>query len=943
MIDKEIDTKYIKDKIYQRLLEDRMNSKKYFCVISHTHWDREWYMPFEQFRVRLVELVDRLFSILDKNPEYIFHLDAQTIVLEDYLEIRPWRRETLVKYISEGNILVGPWFLQNDFYLTSGEATIRNLTVGTKIASEFGKCSMSGYAPDQFGNISQLPQILNQFGIDNFIFGRGYGKYKKDSSGNYIKDTNGNPVREKSPTEFVWEGPDGSRVLAIHMKYWYNNAQRIYSETDEALKLLGNIEEMFEGFAVTPYLLLMNGVDHLEAQDDVLSTIASVGKRIEGGGWIKQCRLDEYVSYIKEFADKTALPLKVYKGELRDGHDWEILKGTLSSRVYVKQQNCRAQCDLESSLEPMSAMYELAGANGSYDRDYLYHLWKQLLKNHPHDSICGCSRDEVHDHMEDNFAKIKEASDYLILKKSDDICSHAQINSSNPDENILCLINTTGFRQNGVIQAEAIFLASDNISAFDIVDINGNMIEFVVTQIENRKHDVFTALNLPGVLSVKVFKFLLYDSGTNGFSVRGLKFIMKDSFDDKQLSSTSEFAQPKDFPVVLKNEHLEVSIDSHGEVTIDYLDDGRHVTDAIYIEDRADRGDAYVFIPSSDKPIYSREFPAKISVIEFSDLRKTVRIKKTMCIPAKLDFKAKCRSTDTIECPITLDLTLDKASSVLKVDVSMLNNAKDHRMRLMVDTGIASDISFADIPFDIVEHNIEPEYPATYSNVHPNTSFAGIQGENVGTAIFTYGNHEYEHISSRNSVLAFTLFRSTGFISMGENYEPGSGPQWEVPGNQCLRKIKGSFGISGFTGEKAELAKSALAFRVPVHASFASCDKKKFAGGRFAIQGSDNPKFYYLPDIYSETKIKDNISAVEVNGNGILVTAFKKSNYENNFVIRAVNLCSVGQTITVRFDGRVIKCSMKEQDDKEIFMDANTNEYRIDLRAKEIITLKLQH
>ena len=128
----------------------------------------------------LCDLIDRCLAILESQPEYIFHLDAQTVVLEDYLDIRPGQREILKKYIAEGRLIVGPWYLQSDFYLTSGEATVRNLPEGRRAEEEFGKCDAVGYAPDQFGNISQLPQILTQFGIDNFIFGRGLESQSAD-------------------------------------------------------------------------------------------------------------------------------------------------------------------------------------------------------------------------------------------------------------------------------------------------------------------------------------------------------------------------------------------------------------------------------------------------------------------------------------------------------------------------------------------------------------------------------------------------------------------------------------------------------------------------------------------------------------------------------------------------------------------------------------------
>ena len=139
--------------------------KKTFCVISHTHWDREWYQSFEKFRMRLCDLINNLFDILDNYPDYIFHLDAQTIVLEDYLQVYPENEKKLKDYIKSGNIVVGPWYVQNDFYLSSGEATVRNLLIGSELAEKFGECAKVGYTPDQFGLCSQLPQIFNKFDI----------------------------------------------------------------------------------------------------------------------------------------------------------------------------------------------------------------------------------------------------------------------------------------------------------------------------------------------------------------------------------------------------------------------------------------------------------------------------------------------------------------------------------------------------------------------------------------------------------------------------------------------------------------------------------------------------------------------------------------------------------------------------------------------------------
>ena len=374
-----------------------MHTPKTLCVISHTHWDREWYMPLEWMRLRLVDLIDRCLELLDKEPDYVFHLDAQTIVLEDYLSIRSDRRSLLENYIREGRLSVGPWYLQNDYYLTSGEATVRNLLEGTRLAGAFEGEGAVGYAPDQFGNISQLPQILRGFGIDNFVFGRGACRLETQPDGT--------TARVPFPSEFWWQGADGSRLLAVYMNYWYNNAQRFSSDLDKAQRLAEQIEKSFENTTATPYLLLMNGVDHLEAQDDLLPVLQGLRER---GLDIRQMRMDDYIHLVQRYVEERQIALHTHTGELRSGSDGDLLKGTLSSRVYLKQWNVLLQNRLEQQLEPLYAMLALTGGEELYPDQHFRYMWKELMKNHPHDSICGCSRDEVHRHMEDNFERLDE-------------------------------------------------------------------------------------------------------------------------------------------------------------------------------------------------------------------------------------------------------------------------------------------------------------------------------------------------------------------------------------------------------------------------------------------------------------------------------------------------------------------------------------------------------
>ena len=469
--------------------------EKVYCVISHTHWDREWYKPFEQFRMQLADLINNLLGILEKYPEYIFHLDAQTIVLEDYLEIYPEKREELSKWIKQGNILVGPWYLQNDFYLTSGEATVRNLIEGHRIAESFGACADAGYAPDQFGNISQLPQILNDFGIDNFIFGRGFECYHKDETGKI--------VTEQLPSEFIWQGADGTQALAIHMKYWYNNAQRFSEDPKIAKKLIEVVECSFEGVAMTPYLLLMNGVDHLEAQENLLPILEKLNQD-KINGTVRQIKMTDYVANVRNYIQEHQVPMMTHYGELRMGGDGQLLQGTLSSRSYLKRLNVLAQNRLDNCLEPLYSMLETAGCTGSYPKNYLHYLWKKLMQNHPHDSICGCSRDEIHAHMEDHYQAIREVTDELLRRGMILAAQHNAAAVSYPEEYSLVAVNTLGVPQNGMIEAELIFPAEDKVDGFAIYDSEGKEVEFSLISREKGPMDVFSPINLPGIIEVEL-------------------------------------------------------------------------------------------------------------------------------------------------------------------------------------------------------------------------------------------------------------------------------------------------------------------------------------------------------------------------------------------------------------------------------------------------------
>ena len=127
-------------------------------VVSHTHWDREWYVPFEVLRFGLVRVMDQVIDDLERDTELrTFLLDGQVILLEDYLDIRPEQESRLRALTQAGRLIVGPWYIQPDENLVSAEALVRNLLKGFRDGARFGPVMKQGYIPDTFGHISQLP------------------------------------------------------------------------------------------------------------------------------------------------------------------------------------------------------------------------------------------------------------------------------------------------------------------------------------------------------------------------------------------------------------------------------------------------------------------------------------------------------------------------------------------------------------------------------------------------------------------------------------------------------------------------------------------------------------------------------------------------------------------------------------------------------------------
>jgi hypothetical protein len=398
--------------------------ERYF-VVPHTHWDREWYGPFEHFRLMLGGVVDEVLDTLERDPEFrSFTLDGQAIVLEDYVAMRPENESRLRALIAAGRIEIGPSYVLPDEFLVSGEALVRNLLIGRAVCSRFGgQPSVAGYLPDSFGHPLQLPQILAGFGIESLLFSRGLGDEVDDLG-----------------LAFRWVAPDGSAVRALQLLADYSNFANISGADDAEARVRALLERFGQGLerADVHEVALCNGTDHWPIQPEMPALCAELERRFPGSAFAI-AGYSDYVSALRTGA------LASWSGELLGSRLWNVLRGVNSARLYIKQANERAEQRL-LSVETLAALCALRTGGRFPFEDFTF-AWRELLKCHPHNSICGCSCDEVHRDMLVRYASLDRTLDILSSNALSEFAGrHSQ--------GRIGLVNPLPFARRGVLRLE---------------------------------------------------------------------------------------------------------------------------------------------------------------------------------------------------------------------------------------------------------------------------------------------------------------------------------------------------------------------------------------------------------------------------------------------------------------------------------------------------------
>ena len=743
--------------------------KKTVHIISHSHWDREWYLPLERHKMKLLDLIDANMELFANDPEFkSFHLDGQTIVLDDYLEVRPEKREELEKYIREGRFRVGPFYILQDEFLTSGEANVRNIQTGMRDAKKYGNLTKVGYFPDAFGNAGQMPQLLKQAGMKAVAFGRGV---KPVGFNNELKEGG---EYESAYSEMQWESPDGSKLLGILFANWYCNGMEIPVEEEAAKEYWDSRLESAGMFASTDELLFMNGCDHQPVQKDLSAALETARKLYPDIEFVHS-NFEDYVNCVEEaVGDK----LSTVKGELtsQETDGWYTLVNTCSSHVVLKRQNRENEVALERVAEPLAAFAAECGKE--YPHDRLNYAWKILMQNHPHDSICGCSVDEVNEEMKTRFAKSRQVADASILDAKRDYNKwlwdgHRDMNAWEMPE--YCVVDAQGNVLEASVKDAGVKFG------YDLPDDKFRQ-PYMARQVEVS----FFAENVPA-LGYAAYALVPADAVSRKDAGCG---IAKDE-------------------THLENKYLSVSVNEDGTVNVLDKQTGKDYKDLAYFEDTLDAGNEYIyFCPKTSPAILTKGSKASVKLLENNSFEAAVEITHVLNIPVSADEKLKqeqeslvgfynrtCgRSSETVDIVLRTIVTLEKDSRTLKFRTEFDNKAKDHRLRVVIPTGISCTHHYADSVFEVVKRpNEHSKLWVNPSKCEHQQCFTGVNDEKGGVLVSNIGLYEYEILPEADNAIAVTVLRSTG--------EMGDWGVFPTELSQQLRHITAEYALTFFEGD----------------------------------------------------------------------------------------------------------------------------------------------
>ncbi len=774
------------------------------AIVPHTHWDREWYEPFQSFRLRLVDVVDQLLALLESDPSYArFLLDGQTAAVDDYLEVRPEAEARLRDLVAAGRLDLGPWYTLLDEFLVSPETIVRDVQMGIRRSAALGGAMQVGYLPDMFGHVSQMPQILRLAGLEHAVVWRGV------------------PSAITS-TGFVWESPDGSSVRAEYLPFGYGNGSQLPDDPKALVERVHSHLEQIGPFCVSD-LLLMNGSDHLPPQP-------GLGRVVQEANALQDDLRFEITSLPEYLARTSRRGLPHWRGELRSGARANLLMGVTSTRVDVKRAAAATERALEQRAEPYAALFL---PPGQWPGRQLEIAWKEVVRNAAHDSICACSVDVVVDEVLARFASARAIADGVAARALLELArSFAEPGN--------VVVNPSARARGGVVE----LTVSSGTSNVDAPQLPPGDIQILTEHAERLgvlTLDAQTARTILGMIDgekldgVGWIDDVVIDEDETGIDVtvsiacdEHAHVGITQAKDDLDARLAARPAAPvrvrldrsprrriiaRAEPVLgfgwrafrpARLTHPVSVVEEAGAVCLDNGLATVHVdaSDATFslgsvrglgrVVDGGDLGDSYNYSPPTDDTFVDAPESVTTEVLERGPVRATVAVLSRYRWPDHADAWSQRRvGTRLAEVTTTLELRADE--QLLRVTTSFVNPSRDHRVRIHLPLPEPSASSEAETAFGTVERGLVAEGRPDERGIPTFPARRFVRAG--GLTVIHDGVTEYELIDvtgtadrARAHTLALTVLRATGMLSrVGMAYRPfPAGPLTPVEGLQLV-------------------------------------------------------------------------------------------------------------------------------------------------------------
>lgn len=760
-------------------------------ITPHMHWDREWYFTTEASRILLVNNMEEILTRLEQDTEYKYYvLDGQTAVLEDYFAVKPENRPRVKALVAAGKLIIGPWYTQTDTTLVSGESIVRNLMYGIRDCLAFGEPMKIGYLPDSFGMSSQLPHIYNGFGITRTMFWRGCSERHGTDK-----------------TEFLWQSQDGSEVTAQVLPLGYAIGKYLPEDEAGLRKRLDTYFEVLEKASVTKEILLPNGHDQMPLQQNIFAVMDKL-REIYPQRQFVMSRFEEVFDHIDAHRDELA----TLKGEFIDGKYMRVHRTIGSTRMDIKIAHARIENKIVNVLEPLATLAWTLGFE--YHHGLLEKMWKEILKNHAHDSIGCCCSDKVHREVMSRFELAEDMADNLTCFYMRKIVD----NMPQSEEDKLVMFNLTPWPREEVINTTIRLRASQ----FRLLDDRGNEIPYCLRSA--REID-------PGLIDRQIVHYGNYDPFME-FDIQLNQILPSMGYRTLYIEphvAGKLLAAEKSSEALLENAFWEITLNDDGTLRLLDKASGLIYDRVLEIEESSDDGDEYDYSPSREEwRLTSAQGEHEVEVIHEAWQSRAV-IRHRMAVPADLAERSARQQTGTLEAELTV--TLSHNSRRIDVEARLGNHADDHRVRVLIPTPFTADTVLADTQFGSLTRPVQDEAMANWQEegwkeaplpVWNLLNYAVLQERRNGMALFTEGLREFEVTGERQKTFALTLLRGVGVLGKEDLLlRPGrpSGIKMPVPDSQMRGQLTCRFSLFSFNGTpvSAGVAQQTKSWLTPVH------------------------------------------------------------------------------------------------------------------------------